>query len=723
MKIIKPATLGLLQRTYTLARAHRFVVTVLGFFTPGEPVPARLLPEAAQWPLVSGALPPMQPLDEAMPKSCAEALVLGAVLPRPEGEARFRLGRIDKRLALGGLAQLGPLPMQAPERQRHAGTYDGKWLKEDWPGLARDLDWRLYNQAREDQQVDGWFAGGERYCLEGMSTTQPRIAGRLPTQRVRAFALRDALHEVPLVFDTVWFFPATGVAACAWRGQLAVDDSDALDVRTLLLAYEDGAAAALPVAHYAEALRLRSDPATAPLHAFHESQLAPAQAGAQVVLPPANVPAQLASPPQPSGLTLPALQPPSAAAVAAGDMDLTAFMKQVDALPVAAQLAAARQLAQDGLARQAAQAPLPAPRIEEVMARAEAMPPPLARLRQASPGPVAPAQVLPPEVAAQLGRQVQAWHAQGKPLAGHDLAGADLRGARLAGADLSGSLLECADLRGADLRGAKLRGAALTQADLSGADLTGADLTEANLCGSQGENACFEQASLNHARATKACWRGARGAQADLTAALLEQTDLSLACFDGARLDCTLLSETVLAGGSWREAQFQRCVGWKVQALGADFSGSRWMRSALTGCDLEASRWQDARLEQTSGAGSRWLAADLRGLRAQRCTWSGAVLQRADFRDAFLGNCDLSRADLQEATLAEGCFAHSVLMQANCRGARAGGADFFQALLRKSDFEQADLRDASLYRADLTGMHLEHARLEGVALHERGRLP
>lgn len=723
MKIIKPATLGLLQRTYTQARAHRFVVTVLGFFTPGQPVPARLLPEAAQWPLVAGALPPMQPLDEAMPKACAEALVLGAVVAPADCEARLRLACIDKRVGLGGAARLGPLPIQDPERQRHAGTYDDRWRKEDWPGLARDLDWRLYNQAPEDQRLDGWLAGGERYCLEGLDGKPSRIAGRLPAQRVRAFALREALQEVTLVFDTVWFFPMVGVAACAWRGQLAVDDSDGLDVQTLMLAYEDGDAPALPLAHYAEVLRLRSDPATAPLHAFHESQLAPAQPGAHVELPLASAPVPPTALTQAPGVALPLLTAPSAAAIAAGDMDLTSFMQQVDALPLAAQLATARQLAQEGLARRAALAPAPAPDIASVLARAEAAAPPLAPLRKASPDPVAPAQVLPPEVAAQLGRHILAWLAQGKPLAGHDLAGADLRGASLAGVDLSGSLLECADLRGADLRGAKLRGAALTQAALSGADLTGADLAEANLCGSHGENACLARASLAHARASKACWRGARGMQADLTAALFDGADLSLACFDGARLDCTLLGETVLAGGSWREAQFQRCVGWKVNAVATDFSGSRWMRSALTGCDLERSRWQDAHLEQTSGAGSRWIAVDLRGLRAQRCTWSGAVLQRADFRGAFLGNCDLSRADLREATLAEGCFAHSVLMQARCTGACAEGADFFQALLRKADFDDADLRGANLYQAELTGLRLERARLEGVVLHERGRLP
>lgn len=725
MKIIKPLSLGLLQRTYTLAGSHRFVATVLGFFPLGEPVPARLLDEPAQWGRLAGALPPMQPLDEAMPKADAEVLVFGAAAPADAVEARLRVGSIDLRVAASRLAALEPLPLQSPQRQRHAGTYDERWLREDWPGLARDLDWRLYNRAPETLRLDGWFAGGEAYHLERMDPLRPCIEGRLPTQRVRLFALREALHEIPLVLDTVSFFPAVGLGACAWRGQLPVEDGDGLDVRTVLVAYEDGALSARPAAHYAEVLRLRSDPATAALHAFNESQFAPAQAATPGGPPQPALPAADAPRPAPvSGaqrIAVPALQPPSAAEIASGDLDLTGFMQQVEAVRASVQHVDTQRLAQDARDHQARQALLPVPSAQAVLERAATLPPPLAPLRRASPRPVSPAQSLPPALAQQLGRQVLAWLAQGVPLAGRDLAGADLRGAALAGADLSDCLLEWADLRGADLRGAKLRGAALTDADLSGADCSDADFTGANLCGSRAENASFARAVLREARASKACWRGARGAGADLSAALLDEADFALACFDGAVVDSTALNQTVLAGGSWRDAQFRRCVAWEVNASGTDFSGSNWLRCALASSDLRGSRWQQARLDQVSGASSQWDGADLRGLRAQRCTWAGAELRGADLRDAFAANCDFSRAGLDDAMLADGCFARSVFLQARCTGAQAAGADFFRALLRKSDFSGADLRAASLYQADLTGVTLPQGA-NGFTLHERGRL-
>jgi uncharacterized protein YjbI with pentapeptide repeats len=859
MKIIKPLSLGLLQRPYRRFGQNHLVAAVLGFFPLGEDLPARLLPEAPQWGRLLKVLPTGQALDEVMPKGCAEAMVLGQACapggkPVTRMEVRLQVGTVDKRLmvygqrkwrygtlpfyavdapapfetmpldwqhAFGGPgylanpmglgydpnrlaavaganeapmpnveyagvavvshtgsyapAGLGPMPIDWDARKGHAGTYDQRWLQQDYPGLPRDLDWRLYNQAAADQRLEHWFTGGEDYCLEGMSAARPVIRGRLPTFRVRAFALSQGkaadLREFSLHLDTVWFLPGLGLGIAAWRGQLPVEDSDALDVRALMVAYEDNALDARSSAHYAQVLRLRMDATTAGLHAFNESQLAPM--GAPSPAAPFDPRPQQARIDEatrqfweqsglapPAGYTAPPaaaplLQGPSTEAISSGDMDLTPLMQQVDALQAdTLQKAAAQrdalqqQLAglkdlladagpaasvtvptqtgwqqvlsrADGSADARTTAALASASSPEALRKAQAALALNNKARHASPLPVAPAQPLPADLAAQLGRQVLAWVAQGLPLAGRDLAGADLRNADLAGLDLSGCLLEYADFTGAKLARARFCDAALTNAVFSQADLTGADLSGANLCGSVAAQACFAQANLRGVRASAASWAGARGPGADLSNAVLDRADLSAACFDGATLDCTVLAEAVLRGGSWRGAQATRCVAWKVQAQDADFSMSSWHRSAVIGSDLRASRWEGARLVQLQGGSTDWTQADLRSVRAERSSWPEGQLGGVNFSGAFLSSCDLSRADLNGATLDEGCFAKSLFMQAQIGGASARHADFFQALLRKADFTGADLREASLYQAELTEICLANARTEGLRLDAR----
>jgi uncharacterized protein YjbI with pentapeptide repeats len=732
MKIVKPLSLGLLHKPHRFAGRHRLVVVALGFFTLGQPVGPRLLGEAKQWPKVIPALAHGQPLDEIMPKAQAEALVLGepGLHSEQPTAVRLQVAGLDKRLRVqarpGVPAGFGPLPISDPLRHQHAGTYDEQWRREDWPGLPRDVDWRLFNQAPEDQRIEASaFDPGAPYRLEGMSAET--LEGTLPAQRVRAFvrpqgSAPQALVEVPLGLDTIWFVPAQALGVVAWRGQVEVADSDALDVHALMLAYEDSALAALPLAHYAQVLELRLAPATAGLHALNESQIAPAlpvevaaddtpqrqarldaadaefwrQAGRKP--PPDRVPPRVAAP---------LIEGPSPQALARGDVDLSPLMAQVDALHE-------KTLAQAEKLRAATSAKIPtapaALRWADVLARAEAVTAPLlAQARNASPTPLSLAAVLPPDMAQALGRQVLQWLAQGVPLAGRDLAGADLRGASLAGADLRGCQLEYADLRGADLSGCNLSGAALTQARFDGALLADADLSSANLCGSSAEHAQMPRAKLAGARASKARWAGVQAAGAELTRAILDEADLAGACFDGACLDQAVLGGATLRGSQWRGAQANRLIAWKLQAAGADFSHTRWHRCALLRSDLRASRWDGARFLQFEGGSSDWRGASLRGARAQRSGWPGAQLQGADLREAGLVQCDFSRARLDEAALQDACLARSVFMQATLPRSDARNADFFQALLRKADFTGSDLREASFFEAHTAEMQLQDA--------------
>jgi uncharacterized protein YjbI with pentapeptide repeats len=79
VKIVKPLSLGTLNRSYLIGGERRFVVSALGFFALGQPV-QRFAMENEQWPGVLQALNQQgitQPLDEVLPKQRAELLLTG----------------------------------------------------------------------------------------------------------------------------------------------------------------------------------------------------------------------------------------------------------------------------------------------------------------------------------------------------------------------------------------------------------------------------------------------------------------------------------------------------------------------------------------------------------------------------------------------------------------------------------------------------------------------
>lgn len=176
-------------------------------------------------------------------------------------------------------ATFGPLAVDAPERLRHAGTYDAAWMKTLAPGLAADADPRLFLFASPDQRLPDYLNGDEGFGLLNFAADAPDIRQHLPGFRVRGFiGWADAekpLTEVSMRIDTLWFFAGARRGVLVHRGVITVGDIEGADVADIMFAYERMGDAPRPFEHYLEVRRLRTDPATAFKYALAEHQLTP----------------------------------------------------------------------------------------------------------------------------------------------------------------------------------------------------------------------------------------------------------------------------------------------------------------------------------------------------------------------------------------------------------------------------------------------------------------
>ncbi len=128
---------------------------------------------------------------------------------------------------------LTPLAEAHPMRQALAGTYDAAWAKTRFPWFPKGFDWSHFQAAPPELRVP-YPAPRTPFTLEGLHPRHPAIEGTLPGFAPRAFVIRearsDALEEVRLRLDTVFFEPDLMRVVLVWRGFVHVSDLYARDV-------------------------------------------------------------------------------------------------------------------------------------------------------------------------------------------------------------------------------------------------------------------------------------------------------------------------------------------------------------------------------------------------------------------------------------------------------------------------------------------------------------
>jgi uncharacterized protein YjbI with pentapeptide repeats len=683
-------------------------------------------------------------------------------------------------------ASFGPIDFSWPQRFSKAGTYDDLWLKEDFPGFARDVDWTIFNTAPPDQWFQGPLAGDEPYRLENLHPSRAVIEGRLPGLTACCFVNRrrdeaEIFEQIPHVLTTVWFFPHRERAILVFQGATEVMEDDASDILHMVVAAEE---TSLPkgIGYYRDLLAERLDKEKGHLLALRDGDLLPAGPAL------GGLPAPDESLPSPEGLLKKNLRrkaeqqiEESRAMVAGFGLDpdqhgppvlppenplpdLDNLHSYIEGLKVEAEKrkeeAKAANAERDkemekilaglgmdfDLIRAERETPHQGPPILPGEKDRKTLTDLAERFRELG----LPTNEMDGLIAdpdrdklrasgdeAARGFYLKAAHHQAPspPMSDDETklarqavlearaAGRSLKGVNLTGVDLSGM-----DLSGIDFEEALLEGVNLKNASLRGANLKKAVLAHASLEGAVLTETLAGGANLGGARLCDAVVHGA-----DLGNAILSKADLSGADFSGSLLAGADLSGTLFKETSFSRVDASRAVFLESDLKGLNLSGAQlamcaFLKVNIAGTDFSGACLESAVFMSVMGDGAVLKGARMTNVRfVERCAFpsadfSGARMDRANLRGSLLMGSDFSGTVLDGADLSECDLTGARLYRATALDARFVKADLRDAVLTSLNAMNGIFQRADIRGADLRGANLFQADLARVRADGRTNL-
>lgn len=124
---------------------------------------------------------------------------------------------------------------------RPAGSYDTEWLRRRYPGPPDDYNWSAHNRAPLDQQLEGYFEGGEAFQLAGFHSEYPVIESTIPDVTMRCFlqTVSNAdLFELAMNMETIALFPSALTGVLLFRGVYSQASPDNGKIGALMLGCE-----------------------------------------------------------------------------------------------------------------------------------------------------------------------------------------------------------------------------------------------------------------------------------------------------------------------------------------------------------------------------------------------------------------------------------------------------------------------------------------------------
>lgn len=684
-------------------------------------------------------------------------------------------------------AGFGAIDQMWPARAQLVGMYDDAWLQNDFPGLARDMDWRFFNVAPRDQWFPGMMSGTETYAFNNLHPERPLIKGRLPGMAPRLFIERagGAFEEVGLALTTVWFFPHRDRVILVHHGSVAVQEEDASDVVRVVIG-ADPQGQLRPEAHYHAVMEKRIAKGGG-VHAMVDADLVPAawlapdpmaadmEARGAVIatmqrrrrLAAGRNQDQLDARLQAGGIAPAPRQP------APVEQKMPA-LEDVPALAERMRIEAEARAAEADLERRArdahrAPALAAAGLTPEVLAGKPKGPPgftvagiraqtahtaqflrgigaPNLAMEASLSDPAveagwrkteqdlrniyrlaaenqAPADRLPEAASARI-REILATDTQAAR-AMYDLHGANLAGLSLADADLSGVCLDGADLAGTDFSRAHLSNCVLAHSDMAGARLDGADLSGANLAGAKMAGASLVGANLHKTTLTGADLTDADLSNADLRDAKIGGASLLRTRLAGVNASKIIALEMSLAGLRAPGITLDRAKFLDCDLSDADFTGASLLAAVFIRCNLTGAKFTGARMANAVFVDACVLDdVDLMEADLSEANLRGMQLRRARMHNAIIDRADFSGADLTGAFLLAVRGVGSRFVAANLTHSKMMDGNFAQADLSRADLGGSDMRRAGFYEANLSRVKRDTAtRADGIFTRRMRFLP
>lgn len=639
----------------------------------------------------------------------------------------------------------GPIDQMWPQRAKKVGTYDDDWLKNDFPGYARDIDWSFFNLTAADQQQTSPFNGDEVYRFDNMHPTEPVVEGRLPGVLARSFINRkvgetEAFEEVPLRLTTCWFFPHAKRAILIYQGNTQVIQDDAADVAQIVIAAERQGHTR-PRDHYERVLGQRLDKERGHLYALRDQDLMPEglgkadsnvnisqgptpglmhqnmrrkaekefQESRDVVASYGLNPDEHGPPSLPPERPLPKLEElPEFLEKIEKQAEETRREEEEDIKHREAELEKTFQsMGMDyNVIRDEQKATPKGPPTFSADSRVRELREIADSIRDQEPASAAHVdEIYQDDDNLRLWKNAERQLLQSYVTLAHHQTPADVMEAGKLEATRQAVLATHA--QGAPMTGWDLTGADLSGLDLSGADLEGALMESARLEGTNLEGANMNGAVLAHAvlrgtRLTGARLQGANLGGSDLEEALLDDTDMTGGILAKARLTKTNLQRAILLDTDFMDSQF----------TDTDLSGARLDGLSFIENDLRGVRLTGASLRKCN-----FIKADMRAVDLCEADLGEAVLitvraagarftKASMIKTRIIENSDLDHASLTECNMTD----------ANLRGCRLIGCDLSDAVADRADFSGCDLRGANLYRVVAREAMWVKARLDQATL-------
>lgn len=679
-------------------------------------------------------------------------------------------------------AGFGAMDIAWPQRARFAGTHDDRWLRDDFPGFARDMDWRIFNAAPEDQQFPAFLSGDEEYALENMHPEQPVLTGRLPGIRPRLLLRRrgrDALEDIPLALTTVWFFPHRMRLVLVHHAETPIEEEDGRDIEVAMIGAETNGTSR-PVSHFEDVMRRRLDPNTGAVAALRDADLVPQE----LLVPDPTMEAEMALHAT-EGLAYAngrrRLEKETAerrAMVASYGLDpdehgpkrlepeertptLDELPAHIDRILAEGERQKAEHTAWRAERDRELEDLLTGPemtyeKLQEERAQKPAGPPTFtaagkrmelellaAQMRAAGADDADVQNILNDRAMQSLWQDAEQQLRDAYQQTAQEQDPAP-RVAAFRQQEIAANLASQRDWPRGNFCGVDLRGVDLSGRDLSEAWFDGADLTGANLTGARLGRAVLAHARLAQARLDGADLAGANLGRADLSGASLRRAVLGGAILDhanlsgaslrgatleGARLTETMLTDTDLAGAVLNDVQFINTNLTGLSASGAEIQRTLFLETPLDGANFASARLVESVFLKCEAASMDCTGADMRkvrfveGCRLDGCRFVRTNLAEANLREVAAQGCDFTDAILDDADLSDAKLAGSRLLHVRARRARFVVTDLRDAILARSDFMQAlmaraDLRGADLTEASFYEADLARVRTDGTTKHQ-----